>query len=159
MHPSSDEIWSLLFVAANEGCQAAFRALMIYDKEHTQVFVGGGMNLTSDNSSTKVASGAALQQLEQLLLTCLTASQVELITLVIEEAPAVALLSECTCTIHGHLECAVYSMVTVLNCLTHPHFAQGAGSATTVSPYPVKHALASWSIAEFVCYQSSASCS
>lgn len=89
-------MWSLLFVAANEGCQSAFQALIEYDKEHTQVLVGGGMDVKSDNNSTKVACGTDLQHLEQLLLTCVTASEVQLITTLIEEAPAVAPLGEPT---------------------------------------------------------------
>jgi hypothetical protein len=38
MQLSSDQIWSLLFVAANEKCPSAFNLLVQYDKEHTHVF-------------------------------------------------------------------------------------------------------------------------
>jgi hypothetical protein len=94
MQLSSDQIWSLLFVAANEKCPSAFNLLVQYDKEHTHVFAATGKEVNTDNDSNSTSGATDLQQLEQLLLTCLAAREARLVADLIEEAPAVALLGE-----------------------------------------------------------------
>jgi hypothetical protein len=50
--------------------------------------------VNTDNDSNSTSGATDLQQLEQLLLTCLAAREARLVADLIEEAPAVALLGE-----------------------------------------------------------------
>jgi hypothetical protein len=133
VQPDGDRVIGLLFVAANEGAHESMQCLIQYDKLNTQAIVGiadataatrqhdsvgrsGGRDLPKRSTrlqrqqADKHQQGAArLQQLEQLLLTCLTANHVELVNMLIEDCPAVALLGELHWT-GQHAMLVVYAM-------------------------------------------------
>jgi hypothetical protein len=112
--PSRDRLMGLLFIAGHQGDAGAFESLIEYDKGNTLLLVGDASNTPvskadktgkrasrrqAGTAGTSVVSSvqqqeAHLQQLEQLLLTCLTSNHVELASLLIAQGPALALLGE-----------------------------------------------------------------
>lgn len=97
--PSRGRILDLLFIAVNQGTKYAVWPLLEYDLSHTKVLYAittesAGDSISRARDSDVHLQDTHVQQLEQLLLTCLTANHVGLLKVFVKEASALAFLGE-----------------------------------------------------------------